>query len=99
MGDTGLVINEDKTHLVVMGTRKNKEKRSEVRVKAGDVDVRPVQTKKLLGLHIHESLKFEEHCHNNKNSMFNKLIPRINALKILAKNATFKTRLMVANAT
>ena len=28
MGDSGLVINDDKTHLVVMGTRKNREARN-----------------------------------------------------------------------
>ena len=31
--------------------------------------------------------------------MFKKIIPKMNALKKLSKNASFKTRLMVANAT
>ena len=99
MGDTGLVINDEKTHLLVMGTRKDADKRSEVKVETGTVTITPVPTEKLLGLHIHESLKFSEHCRDNENSLFKKLIPRMNALKMLSKNASFKTRLMVANAT
>ena len=99
MGDTGLVINDDKTHLIVMGTRKDENKRSEVRVEAGTVTITPVPTEKLLGLQIHQSLKFSEHCRDNENSLFKKIIPKMNALKKLSKNASFKTRLMVANAT
>ena len=99
MGDTGLVINDDKTHLIVMGTRKDENKRKEVKVETGTVTITPVPSEKLLGLHIHESLKFAEHCRNNDNSIFTKVIPRMNALKKLSRNASFKTRLMVANAT
>ena len=99
MGDTGLVINDDKTHLIVLGTKKDANKRRDVKVETGTVTVTPVPTEKLLGLQIHESLKFSEHCRDNENSLFKKLIPRMNALKKLSVNASFKTRLMVANAT
>ena len=99
MGDTGLVINDDKTHLIVMGSRKDENRRKEVKVETGTVTITPVPTEKLLGLQLHESLKFSEHCRDNENSLFKRLIPRMNALKKLAKNASFKTRLMVANAT
>ena len=80
MGDTGLVINDDKMHLIVLGSRKDAELRQEVRVETGTVTVTPVPTEKLLGLQIHESLKFAEHCQNNSNSRFKKLNPRMNAL-------------------
>ena len=98
MGDTGLVINDEKTHLIVLGNRKDKEIRAEVKLDTGTVTVSPVATEKLLGLHVHESLKFGEHCRDNENSMFRKLNPRLNALKKLSKSASFKTRLMVANS-
>ena len=99
MGDTGLVINDDKTHLIVMGTRKDEVKRKNVKIETGTVTITPVHTEKLLGLQLHESLKFAEHCRNNENSLFKKLVPKMNALKMLSRNASFKTRLMVANAT
>ena len=73
MGDSGLVINDDKIHLIVMGTRKNPDRRKEVKVETGKVTVKPVPSEKLLGLHIHESLKFSEHCRDNQSSLFTKL--------------------------
>ena len=82
-----------------MGTRKNREARKAVKVETGTVTIKPVETEKLLGLNIHESLKFTEHCRDNKKSLFTQLNPRMNALRKLSRNATFKTRLMVANST
>ena len=58
MGDTGLVINDEKTHLIVMGTRKDEKRRSEVRVETVTVTITPVPTESLLGIQIHQSLKF-----------------------------------------
>ena len=99
MGDNGLVINDDKTHLVVMGTKRNSEARKTVKIETGTVTIKPDTTEKLLGFQIHETLKFQEHCRDSKKSIFNRLIPRMNALKRLSRNGSFKTRLMVANAT
>ena len=82
-----------------MGTRKNNEARKNVKIETGTVTIKPDTTEKLLGFQIHETLKFQEHCRDNRKSIFNKLIPRMNALKQLSRNASFKTRLMVANAT
>ena len=50
MGDNKLVINDDKTHLLVMGTRKHNALRSEVSINTGTVMVRPVPSDKLLGM-------------------------------------------------
>ena len=85
MGDTGLVINDDKTHLIVMGTRKDEVKRKNVKIETGTVTITPVPTEKLLGLQLHESLKFAEHCRDNENSLFKKLVPKMNALKMLSR--------------
>ena len=70
MGDTGLVINDDKTHLIVLGTRKDANKRKDVKVETGTVTISPVATEKLLGLQIHEYLKFSKHSKDNENSLF-----------------------------
>ena len=37
VGDTGLVINDDKTHMILMGTRKNLKERKKVKVETGRV--------------------------------------------------------------
>ena len=54
MGNNKLVINDDKTHLLVMGTPKYSEKRNLVNINTGTVVVQPIETEKLLGINIHQ---------------------------------------------
>ena len=98
MGDNKLVINDDKTHLLVMATKKHDALRAEVSINTGTVIVKPVVTEKLLGINIHQSLKWKEHIVSNDKSMLKMLRTRLNALVQVSRNANFKTRLMVANA-
>ena len=98
MGNNKLVINDDKTHLLVMATARNAAKRELVSIKTGTVEVKPIETEKLLGLHIHQSLKWKEHVIDSDKSMIKILTTRLSALKKVSRNAAFKTRLMVANS-
>ena len=54
-----LVINDDKTHLVVMAKQGQGEARGTVLLQAGANTIQPVQTAKLLGGHISEDLKWK----------------------------------------
>ena len=47
MGDNKLVINNDKTHLLVMGTKKDEESRKQVKKDTGTVMITPKETEKL----------------------------------------------------
>ena len=49
MNANKLVINPDKTHLMVMASKKNDRKRMEVSMKAGEFTINPTETEKLLG--------------------------------------------------
>ena len=98
MGDNKLVINDDKTHLLVMGTARHSANRDLVSIDTGTVVVKPIATEKLLGLNIHQSLKWKEHVLSSEKSLIKILTTRLTALKKISRNATFKTRLMVANA-
>ena len=98
MGDNRLVINNDKTHLLVMGSKRQAQARKHVRVDTGTVTITPVETEKLLGINIHQSLKWHEHVLNNKKSLLSMLNTRLSALKRISVNASFLTRLMVGNA-
>ena len=69
MWDNRLVINDDKTHLLVMATPKYADTRKEVRITTPTVNVKPVKTDKLLGIQIHESLKWKERVLSNDKSM------------------------------
>ena len=93
-----LVINADKTHLVVMGKKRADNTRGAVSLVAGTHVIYPTETEKLLGCNIHQSLKWKEHIQTNEKSLIRQLTGRLNALRKLAVNAPFKTRLMAANS-
>ena len=97
MSNNKLVINPDKTHMMVIGTNKSAELRKQVSMMAGGFSIKPTKTEKLLGGHIHESLKWNQHLADNKSSLIKQLISRNNGLKKISKNAKFRTKLMVAN--
>ena len=97
MNNNKLVINPDKTHLMVIGSDRSGRARQQVSMMAGEHSIKPTETEKLLGGHIHQSLKWNEHLANNKSSLLRQLNSRINGLKIVSRNAKFSTRLMIAN--
>ena len=49
MNSNRLVINPDKTQLMVMARKKISLRRKEVTMKAGDFTIKPSETEKLLG--------------------------------------------------
>ena len=97
MNANKLVINPDKTHLMVMASKKNDRKRMEVSMKAGEFTINPTETEKLLGGQLHQSLQWNLHLRDHKESLMKQLISRINGLKRVCGNAKFGTKLMVAN--
>ena len=97
MAANNLVINADKTHLVVMGTKKTAARRHQVSVQAGDHTVEHTRTEKLLGANICEDLKWREHLLSNEQSVVRQLTSRINGLLKVCARATPTTRLKVAN--
>ena len=97
MNDSKLVINPDKTHMMVMGSKRATILRRQVTMMAGNFTIKPTETEKLLGGYIHHSLKWNQHLTDNNASLTAQLTRRINGLKKIASNASFSTRLMVAN--
>ena len=92
-----LVINSDKTHLVVMASRKNDAARQSVELRAGQHIIQPSETEKLLGCNISQNLKWKLHIQTGENSLIRQLTSRLNALQKVSIFATFKTRLSAAN--
>ena len=68
MAANKLVINADKTHLLVMGTPAMGPARQEVQLTAGEHVILPTATEKLLGCNIHENMKWGEHLQLNEQS-------------------------------
>ena len=97
-GDNKLVINNEKTQLLILGPKKYSDIRDKVVLDTGTVVISPSQTGKLLGLNIHESMKWKSHLVSGPLSLISNLSKRLNAVKRVSSNASFKTRLQVANA-
>ena len=96
MNANKLVMNADKTHLMVMA-RKGNRGRDQVSMIAGGYTIRPTDTEKLLGGILHQSLDWKQHIQGHKASLMSQLCSRLNGLKKVCVNASFRTRLMIAN--
>ena len=92
-----LVINGDKTHLLVLGTKKTAAQRHEVEVNADGHIILPSRSEKLLGGIVSEDMKWKEHLLNSNHSLVSQLTSRLNGLLKVASRASISTRLMVAN--
>ena len=98
MNNNRLKLNDDKTHLLLMSTQqKHRQLEVTVQIETVTENIKPVKSEKLLGIHIQNDLKWSEYIINNEKSLIKQLNLRINALRIVSRAASFKTRLMVAN--
>ena len=97
MNSNKLVINPDKTHLMVMGSRKHRNMRKDVSILAGNHIIVPTESEKLLGGLLHQELGWGQLIRDHKASLLNQLNSRMYGLRKVCKNASFHTKLMVAN--
>ena len=70
---------------MVMGNKKAANLRQQVTMLAGTFIITPTENETLLGGHIHQSLKWNQHILDNKASMTRQLTSRINGLKRIPK--------------
>ena len=92
-----LVLNSEKTHLMVMGSRRHYALRSQVKVMAGDFQIGLSESEKLLGGQLQQNLEWNAHIRDSKSSLMSQLTNRINGLRKVSINASFYTKLMIAN--
>ena len=96
MNSNKLVINSDKTHLLVMAGRGAiSARRMEVQVEAGTDVIKKSVCEKQLGGVIHNSGRWSEMVKNGNTSIVKQLAGRLNGLKKL-KQADFRSKLAVA---
>ena len=96
MSANQLVINAEKTHLLVMGTKASAVRRNEVFLQADQHRILPTQNEKLLGGHISDDLKWKAHLQGGDQSLVKQLTSRLNGLIKVASRASFATKKMVA---
>ena len=71
-----LVINPDKTHLMVMGPKKIQARRLQVSIQAGGFNISPTETETMLGGHLHQSLQWNHHISDSRKSLSKQLTRR-----------------------
>ena len=98
MARNKLILNSNKTHLLVMTSDKMHKKHDNfgINLDTGQEVIEPVEHEKLLGAQVSNDFKFDIHIRNNKKSMINILTSRINALRKVAFVSSFKNRKMIA---
>ena len=93
-----LKVNDSKTHVMILTTsQRRKSQDLDVQVQVGAKLQTTSESEKLLGLQLHEGLKFQEYIMGSDSSLIKTLSIRLKALQKLRKVADFKTRIMVAN--
>ena len=98
MSSNKLVINDQKTHLVVFCKKTMNNLRQEVKIQAGEHEILASRTEKLLGANISQDLRWNNHLVDNKKSLLKQINNRMSGLKLVSRRTNFKTRLMIANS-
>ena len=81
MNNNRLVINPDKTHMMVMGNKNVEPLRQQIIMMAGNFITHPTKTETFLGGQVHQSLRWNQHLPDGKTSLVKQLTGRINGLK------------------
>ena len=96
MSKNRLILNSDKTHLLIMTSARNHRSHGNygITLDTGTEVIEPGTEEKLLVGLISNDLRWNSHVRDNKRSLINILTSRANALQ---KISSFKTRKMVVN--
>ena len=100
MQNNKLVLNSDKTHLLITTTEHKHKSHNDFNIKlnTGSEIIEPDKSEKILGGIISNDLKWKENPRDNpKESMIKCLSTRLKALAKISHIASFKTRKMIAN--
>jgi hypothetical protein len=96
MAANKLVLNKDKTKLMVVAQNPDTRKSCRINDPDPELVVKPEQHLKMLGLELSNNLKFNYYIADSKASLIKALMTRINMLKLLSKTTSKKTMLLIA---
>ena len=99
MNKNKLILNSDKTHLLVMTSAKKHQiyENFGIFLDTGSEIIEPQYEEKLLGALISNDLSWKNHIRDTKASLIKTLTSRINALSKVSQYSSFLNRKMVAN--
>ena len=79
-----LKVNDDKTHVMLLTTSQNRKRNNlTMTVRTGQTEQNTSEVEKLLGLQVHQDLKFREHLVTNTQSVTKMIRAKISAMKML----------------
>ena len=98
LSSSGLKVNDDKTHTMLLTTSQMRRSRDiQLEVRTGEEVGAASEVERLLGVHIHQDMKWSDTIMHNQKSLMKALQTRTNALMMIGRVADFKTRKMIAN--
>ena len=99
MAKNKLILNSDKTHLMVMTSSKKHVAHQDfgIYLDTSSEIILPKSEERLLGATVSNSLVWNNHIRDTKKSLISLLTSRVNALSKLCQFTSFTTRKMVAN--
>ena len=99
MASNRLVLNSDKTHLLVMASERNHKSHGNfgVILDTGTETILPQSHEKMLGCNISSNFSWNHHLRDYEYSLNQQLTSTINALRKISYSASFATRKMIAN--
>ena len=99
MGRNKLVLNSDKTRLLIMTSSKQHRNHQNfnITLDTGTEIIQPVSEERLLGGVVSNDLKWNNHVQDNKKSLIVILTSRVNALSKVSRFSSFKVRKMIAD--
>ena len=98
MTSSELKLNNDKTHLLLMTTsQKRRRLNQKPEIVTPNEVIKVSKSEKLLGIPIHEDMKWSEYILNDEKSLSAQLSLRLSGLKKVSRSASFKSRLTIAN--
>ena len=93
-----LKVNDSKTHTMLLTTSQLRRQRNlNMTVEIGSVRQKTSPVERLLGLQLHQDLKFREHIQDNEKSLIKSLNTRLKALQKIKRVTSFNQRLAIAN--
>ena len=99
MNSNLLVMNTEKTKLLVMGTKidNSRYENHGITLNTGSEVITPEFSGKMLGGLIACDFSWNSHLKDDENSLFRQVMTRVNALNKISRYSGFKTRKMIAN--
>jgi hypothetical protein len=93
-----MIINGDKTAAIIAARQHRDQLVENITFLADNYIIKPLHNIKTLGYHLSSNLNHNVHIIHHRDSVFKKLIYRLNVIKRLARYTDFKNRKMIANA-